>query len=118
MKIWLLTLPLINKTMTADPRLSNLFAKAMKSEEDCLQYLQEFGLFTETCVPCLGARNESCGVHMRRRKRSYLQGSSMSIWQCPKRGCRTTRSIRKPISFSLLLTSTVMLRRILCFAIF
>ena len=61
------------------------------SEQDCVDFLKEFGVFGEDYLPCPGTKHRSFGKPMTQGIRRDTNGV---IWKCTGKGCRVLRSIR------------------------
>ena len=73
--------------------------KNLGSEEECVRFLQDHQVFPSSLI-CPGKLNEEgkCGGSMKLKVR-HRQGKEHVFWKCPKKACRTSRTIRATSSF-------------------
>ncbi len=71
--------------------IDTLVNDVLGSEEDCINYLRQFGLFSKTHASCW---KTSCSGVMKQTNRK-----GQPLWKCKARSCRTTTSFRYPNRF-------------------
>lgn len=74
-------------------KLLDFHEQALKSEDDCVNFLNSFGIFDESAAVGPGKSTTSCNLLMKRTQKKNKKGDIIPSWRCSKKTCRTQRSI-------------------------
>ena len=76
--------------------IKELYTRVIPSEEAAFSFLKEHDLLDEEhdADPC-----HKCGAIMQEKRKRNRKGEFRPVLRCPRRGCQTTRSIRKANRF-------------------
>lgn len=83
--------------------LDDFYAKVMRFEAKCFEFLQSHGLYYNTSLDCPGKFKITCGSKMILKPRK-VKGQLLPYFRCGIKKCRAMSSIRKRIVSSRTLT--------------
>lgn len=77
----------------------DLFETVLASEDTAISFLQKHGIFTADTASCPGKKGHSCDGKMRIGTRKIKKDKRSKFFICPRKNCRTSRSLRSTNNF-------------------